>query len=206
MNANMELLNKAEQKLKSHGFTVMRFATGEEAAQWILSQVEPGKLAGVGGSLTLRNLHLPERMAEKGLRVLDHWVLETKEEKMQIFREAIDADYYFSSANAISADGFILNTDGNCNRIAMTVFGPKHLYILAGSNKITPDVASAFDRIQEIAPDICRRNNFATPCVKTGKCIDCNSPDRSCRAYLLLRNPSRTVPTTVILVEESLGL
>ena len=54
-----------------------------------------------------------------------------------INRKALTADFYLTSANAVSLDGHIINIDGNGNRTAATCFGPKHVIYLIGKNKIT---------------------------------------------------------------------
>lgn len=52
-------------------------------------------------------------------------------------KKALAADFYFTSANAVSLDGHIVNIDGTGNRTAATCFGPKHVVYVIGKNKIT---------------------------------------------------------------------
>jgi len=197
-----ERIQKTLENFRRHSFGAEYFETGAEAVEWILSQTEAGKLAGFGGSQTVHGLMIPEKLAEKGLRIADP---ETAEDVLAAELAARDADYYFCSANALIEDGSILNVDGTGNRVGACVFGPKHLFIVAGVNKLTADLDAAFDRASEAAVINCKDLGKKTPCVSTGKCSDCNSPDRSCRAYLLLRRPTRTVPTTLVLINETLG-
>jgi hypothetical protein len=51
----------------------------------------------------------------------------------------------------------------------------------------------------------CRRLGLRTPCVELSYCVDCDSPERACRALLVLeRKPSRA-DFHVVLVDEELG-
>lgn len=55
----------------------------------------------------------------------------TPEEVTNIYHKAFSADYYLMSSNAISATGELVNIDGNGNRVAALIYGPKQVIILA---------------------------------------------------------------------------
>ncbi len=199
-------IERAVANLLKNGFHVVRCATSDEAAAFCLDQAEPGMSAGSGGSMTLQQLGLLEKLEAKGVDVIYHvgHGLTPQERRLNMRRELM-ADVYFCSANAITEQGWIFNTDGAGNRVAATILGPEHIYIVAGTNKIVSDLAAAERRVAQIAPLNCQRLHYDTPCAETGVCEDCDSPDRSCRVQVILKRPPRTVDITVVLVDESLG-
>ncbi len=203
---DMKKVEKALAALARHEFETKYFATGAEAAAWLDAQVPEGATVGQGGSVTLDELGLIQRFKERGLAVPNPWDGTLSDEQRRLaYRDALFADNFFCSANAITLDGFILNVDGRGNRLAAHLFGPRRLFIVAGVNKLVEDEAAAFERVKYAAPRNCRRLSLKTPCVVTGACSNCDTPARSCRAYLLLRRPTRAVPTTVVLIGEELG-
>ena len=197
-----ERIENTMKAFRKHMFEIEYFETGAEAVSWVTEQLEAGSSAGFGGSTTVKELGLKEALSKKGVILFDP---DTAENAKEATLQARDADAYFCSANALVEDGSILNVDGTGNRVSACAFGPKHLYLLVGVNKLVPDLDAAMERIKEAAVKNCQALKKKTPCAMTGKCSDCLSPDRSCRAYLLLRRPSRKVPTTVVLINESLG-
>ena len=73
-------------------------------------------------------------------------------------------------------------------------------------NKICDDYEAAKIRIDTIAaPKNAKRLKLNTPCVHTGKCSDCNSPDRICKIETIIhKNPGQT-NIHVYLIDEELG-
>ena len=197
---------KTIENFKKNGFDVKWFDLGVDAAKWLSDQVEAEQQVGFGGSITLRQIELKERLLERKVNVIDHWAPGlTAEEAGKLFRKVFSADAYFTSANAITEDGYILNIDGNGNRVAASIFGPQKVYFVVGINKLVPNTDAAFDRAEQSAVQNAERLNKDTPCRITGKCEDCNSSQRICRAYVLSKRPTTSTPTTVVLIGENLG-
>lgn len=203
----MDNVSRTIANLEKNGFHVQHFNSGEEAAQWCLSQARPGLTAACGGSLTLSQLDLAERLQELGVDLVRHSGpgLSKEEARLNMRRELL-ADLYFCSANAITEQGWIFNTDGTGNRVAATILGPERVFLVVSVDKIVPDLAAAQARVARIAPLNCQRLKFDTPCALSGRCEDCDSPARSCRVEVTLKRPPRTVDITVVLVDEKLGL
>ena len=123
-------------------------------------------------------------------------------------QEAMDTQVYISSVNGLAETGEIINIDGNGNRVASTLFGHETVYLVVGSNKLAPDYESALWRARNIAaPKNAQRLNRKTPCaVKGDRCYDCSSPDRICRALVVLWGKPNTVKKMeILLVDEALG-
>ncbi len=193
--------------LKKHGFDTHFFQNSQEAKSAILSMIAGYESFGFGGSSTTRGLGLVEELKNKGKTVYDHWQQGLSREQDLEFRlKQGRCDCFFCSANAIAASGEIINVDGIGNRNNAMTFGPKKVVIVAGINKIRPDLHSALNRIKEIAaPMRAKSLNMKTPCAETGVCSDCNSPQRICRVTTILhRNPMLT-DISVMLINEILG-
>jgi hypothetical protein len=147
-----------------------------------------------------------ETLQKQGKSILDHWAVSNPEEALRVKRAQLTCDVFLSGANAITETGQIVNMDGGGNRVAALAFGPGKVIIVAGVNKIVPDIETAHRRIREVAaPMNAYRLGFETPCAKSGVCIDCNTPHRICNALLVLYHKPLFSEVSVVLIGESLG-
>jgi len=123
-------------------------------------------------------------------------------------REALLSDLFITGVNGISEDGSLHWIDMTGNRCAAVTFGPKHVILVAGTNKISPTPDAAMERIRQIAApqNIKRHPNFKTPCAATGKCQDCNAPDRICNIFLSMPRCFPKGRIHLILIDKELGL
>ena len=121
-------------------------------------------------------------------------------------RKALTADFYLTSANAVSLDGNIVNIDRTGNRVGATCFGPQRVIYLIGKNKITDNLDSALETAKETAIKLSRHYGFNTPCAKTGRCTDCTSPESICSITTIHRRKPRGMMVSVFLIDEELGL
>ena len=117
------------------------------------------------------------------------------------------SDIYVSSINGISVNGDIVNIDNTGNRVAAIQYGPKHVYLIVGKNKIADDLHKAIYRAQNIAaPKNAQRLNRKTPCAKQGdRCYNCMSEDKICRILSILTYKPAGALYTILLVDEELG-
>lgn len=199
---------RAVKALEKRHFAAMYVETAEEAAQYVLAQVEQDMTIGFGGSMTnTQSLDLPQRIAAKGGQVMNSFPPPTTlQGKIDDYRKTILVDLYLSSTNALTMQGELVNIDGLGNRVAALSFGPKKTVVVAGVNKLCEDEAHAWARLKQTAAP---RNNIRlstpNPCVKTGVCVDCASDARICRSYSVLRYKPAGSDFTVVLVGEDLG-
>ena len=120
--------------------------------------------------------------------------------------EGYDADFFLSSANAMTDDGVLVNIDGNSNRVSMIAQGPKKVLFIVGMNKVTSDIDSAMKRARNVAAPInAQRFGLSTPCSKLGTCMNCKSPDTICCQFLITRFSRHPGRIHVILVNDDLG-
>ena len=180
--------------------------TGEDAVNKVSELIADGSSVTWGGTMTVRDLGIPEALNRRGtLDVLDRDLVETPEEKLAMYLKAFSVDVYLTSANAISEDGVIVNIDGNGNRVAAITWGPKKVIFVIGLNKVAQTVEAALARARGTASPInAARFDIKTPCHVDGVCHNCNSPESICNYVHFLRNSPKG-RHVVVLVGEDLG-
>ncbi len=195
------------KSLQKRHFDAYYCATSEEAKSRVNELIEDGASVTWGGTMTVRDMGIPEMLKNREtLNVWDRDLVTNPEEKEEMYRRAFTADYYLSSANAISEDGVIVNIDGNGNRVAAITWGPKHVIFVIGINKVAQDADAALKRARSTASPInAARFDIKTPCQIDGQCHNCNSPQSICNYIHFLRNSSKPGRIIVILVGENLG-
>ena len=203
-----EKAKKAIEKLVAHDFKAIYAKTKEEAIQEIWKQITPGQRIGVGGSLTVRELGILEKLEREGYTIYDHWKPGlSKENNFEIRKSQMTSDLFLSSSNAITLNGELVNIDGFGNRVNSTNFGPGKVILVTGYNKIVDDVQEGIKRIKNVAAPLnARRLNIDVPCAKVGRCVDCNSPNRICRVIVIHERKPFQTDILIILVGEELGL
>lgn len=204
---NERLGAKMVKQLQRRHFEAYYCATADEARQRVNELIPDGSSVTWGGTMTVRDMGTPEMLKGRGtLDVWDRDTVTTAEEKQEMYFRAFHADYYLSSANAISEDGVIVNIDGNGNRVAAITWGPQHVIFVVGMNKVAQDVEAALKRARSTASPInAARFDIDTPCQKDGVCHNCNSPQSICNYVHFLRNSSKPGRIIVVLVGETLG-
>ena len=180
--------------------------TVEEAVKKVSALIEDGNSVTWGGTMTVRDLGIPDALRKRGtLDVLDRDLVTTAEEKLAMYLRAFSVDVYLSSANAISEDGVIVNIDGNGNRVAAITWGPKKVIFVVGLNKVAQTPEAALARARSTASPInAARFDIKTPCQVDGVCHNCNSPESICNYVHFLRNSPKG-RHVVVLVGEDLG-
>lgn len=198
---------EAVKALNHNRFTALYCESREEAIDYILKQAEEALTVGFGGSRTIVDLGLAGRLEAMGKELLDHNRPGLSlEEKLGVMRRQLTCDLFLASANAITLTGSIISIDGNGNRVASTIFGPRKVILVAGRNKLVGSVDEGLKRIKAFAaPLAARRLDINVPCAKTGFCIDCNTPDRICTITMILERKPRLGDVRVLVVNEELG-
>jgi hypothetical protein len=198
---------KAVEAFKKNGFSALYFQSGEEASEFIMSNIKAEDKVGFGGSVTIKNLGVQEKVKTLGATVLDHNdPTLSPEEKLDTMRGELLCDVFLCSSNAVTLEGELVNIDGVGNRVAAMSFGPKKVIVVVGVNKICKNEAAAFERLEQIAaPKNCKRLNMPNPCTKTGTCMDCRSETRACRIYSVIKRKPMRTNITVMVIGEDIG-
>ena len=147
-------------------------------------------------------------------KISDIHVIETfaegvpREEIIERRRQALLVDIFFSGSNALTETGKLVNLDMVGNRIAGIIFGPQHVIITVGRNKIVSNVEEAMKRIKNYAAPLnaIRHTDFKTPCRKTSYYMDCKSPDRICNTWTITEKSYPKGRIKVLIINEDLGL
>ena len=182
--------------------------TAVQAKEEILAMIPEGSTVFRCGSMTAGGLNLWEAIAAlPRVELIDPYQAGlSPEEGMERRRKGLTADYMVASSNAITLDGKLVNLDGMGNRVAAMTFGPKKVILVVGMNKVAPDLESAMSRVKHYAgPVNTIRLNMNTPCVKTGLCSDCRSPQRLCNMWSIIEGHMIQDRIHVKLVGENLG-
>ena len=208
MDRNIEkrnelLAQKVIKGLTSRNMTGYYAKDREEAKRIALSLIPEGSSVTMGGALSAHEIGLVEAVKTGNYAFIDRAKFENPREAMLA---AYDADWFLSSANAMTDDGVLINIDGNANRVSCIANGPKHVLFIVGMNKVCDDIDGAMKRARAVAaPTNAQRFEINTPCKMTGSCANCKSPDTICCQFLVTRYSRHADRIHVILVNDSLG-
>jgi hypothetical protein len=193
--------------LKKNNFEALYVADGKAAFEEVMKRIPDGATVAVGGSVTLIQIGLLEALGKRKVSFVWPQMAKSDEERLDLFRKCFSSDLFLASTNAVTEDGKIYNVDATGNRVAPMFIGPKKVIIVCGVNKIVTDIEAAEKRVKWwVAPQNVKRLNRKTPCIETGVCGDCSSPERICNIRVILdKKPTRT-DVAVILVGENLGI
>ena len=200
---NEILAEKIIKGLESRNMTGYYAKNKEEALKKALEIIPIKSKVTNGGSMTLKEIGLIDAL-DKG--DYDYCNRETVSDRREAERFAFEADFFLGSSNAITEDGVLINIDGNSNRISAYAYGPAHVLLVIGMNKVAPDIDSAMKRARNTAAPInAMRFGKKTPCTLNGSCMNCKSPDTICCQFLITRYSRHKDRIHVILVGENLG-
>ena len=211
-----DMIKKTMKNLERNGIKPFFVETKEEVIPLVKSLVSEGSSVSCGGSVTLNETGVFSLLESGYYDFIDRRGLEG-EELRDCYIKAFGCDAYFCSSNAVTENGELYNVDGNSNRVACIVFGPRQVIMVVGINKIVPDVNAAIQRLKECAaPPNTKRLGCQTPCAVTGHCISldtenpqmcdgCRSPQRICCNYVVTAQQRHKDRIKVILVNEELG-
>lgn len=207
-------VEKVIGNLKKNNMAAYYVESSAEAVSLVESLLKSGETISCGGSVTLAESGVFALMQSGKYNFLDRSGAKSPEEVAEIYRKTFYADTFLTSANAITESGELVNVDGNCNRISAITFGPKSVIVVAGVNKLVPDIAAGFKRVKTVAaPKNTKRLGCNTPCVTLGHCIKadapitegCDSPERICVNYVVSGRQRIKDRIKVIIVNEQLG-
>ena len=192
---NNLLAQKVIKGLESRNMSGYYAATKEEALKIALELIPKGSSVTMGGAMSAHEIGLVEALKGPDYNFIDR---DKATDKRAAMLAAYDADFFLSSAHAMTEDGIMINVDGNANRVSVV--------FIVGMNKITKDVDSAMKRARNVAAPInAQRFGLSTPCTSTGSCMDCKSPDTICCQILITRYSKHKDRIHVILVNDNLG-
>lgn len=193
--------------LKSRHFEACYCPDVAAAQQKLLEWIPQDDTVAWGGSQTLDEIGAQEMLRTRGQKLIDRDTVKTPAERNALMHAALSADTFLMSSNAITEDGQLVNMDGNGNRVAALIYGPRSVIVVAGLNKVAKNLDAAIARVRgTAAPTNAQRFPVNTPCKITGECADCKSEDCICANMVITRLSKPAGKVKVILVGEPLGM
>lgn len=195
------------KNLQSRHFDAYYCATKQEALAKALELIPKGSSVGWGGTMSAAEIGLLDAVRTGEYTTIDRERCTTQAEKDQAQKDAMFADVFLTSANALSLDGQMVNIDGNGNRVAAIICGPKSVLVIVGMNKVTDTLEEAVRRARTIAAPMNKQRFLTdnTPCAVTGVCHDCKSEGCICNHIVITRHSRPTGRIKFIIVGEELG-
>ncbi len=183
--------------LEKNGFDAIVVETAQEALDALKKLIPHGAEVMNGSSTTLGEIGFLDYFKDgtHGWKNAHAEILAETDGARQgdLRRKATAAEYFISSAQAITQNGEIVGCDASGSRVGAWLFAAKHLVIVAGTNKVVPDIMSAMVRIAEHAYRL--ENVRAQKVYGSGSNV----------AKVAVLNSDYPGRTTVILVKEALG-
>ncbi len=205
---NEKVARKIIKNLEKRRMAGSYTATADQARDEIIEMIPPGATVFRCGSMSAVGMGLWDSIAAlPEVTLIDPYRPElSPEEAMELRRRGLTADVMIASTNAITLDGRLVNLDGMGNRVAAMAFGPKKVILVVGMNKVAPDLESAMARVKHYAAPVNNiRYGLKNPCVETGLCSDCKTPQRICNMWSTIEGHMIKDRIHVKLVGENLG-
>lgn len=214
---NMELIQSVMEKLQENNMKPYYCGNSKDAVELVKTLLEKGSTVATGGSMTLRETGVEDLLRSGDYNFIDRAKATTAEETEEVFLSAFRADTYLMSTNALTEDGVLYNVDGNSNRVAALLYGPKSVIVVCGYNKIVKDMDEAVYRMKTVAAPLnTKRLRTGTYCQQTGECMSlkkdnpficdgCKGAGRICCNYVVSAQQRKKDRIKVIIVGEELG-
>lgn len=205
---NEKVATKIIKNLEKRRMEGSYAATAAQAKKEVIAMIPQGATVFRCGSMTAGGMGLWEDVANlPEVNLIDPYQPGlAPEEGLELRRQGLTADVMVAGSNAITLDGKLVNLDGMGNRVASMAFGPKKVILLVGMNKVAPDLESAMARVKHRAAPINNiRYGLKNPCVETGLCSDCKTPQRICNMWSIIEGHMIQNRIHVKLIGEDLG-
>lgn len=195
----MDVINKTTEALKNRGINVILVNNKEEALDKLKSTIPPASKIMNGSSTSLIEIgfmdylksgkHPWKNLIEEILQEKD-WIKQSNLRR----RAIVDADYFLGSINAISEDGQLVAVDASGSRVGAYPFAAGKLILVAGVQKIVPNLENAMSRIREYV--------FPLEDARAKKAYGMES---ALAKWIIIEREMSPQRTTLILVKEKLG-
>jgi hypothetical protein len=208
------------EKLRRNFMEAAYLPSAQDVVPMLRSMLEEGQSIALGGSMTLSETGVLALVRSGSYRLIDRYEQGLSPEALhERLVQGFSADVFLTGVNAITEHGELYNIDGNSNRVAAMLFGPKRVIVIAGWQKIVPTLRDAVDRVKHIAaPANAIRLDRDTPCVKSGHCVAPYCDDRNlmsiapgacdlgiCSNMVVMGRQTKRGRITVLIVGDELG-
>ncbi len=216
-NLDMNIVNETMENLEKNNMKPYFCEDSQKALELVKSLLKEGETVATGGSVTLRETGVEELLRSGAYNFIDRAMATTAEETEEVFLGAFRADTYLMSTNALTRSGVLYNVDGNSNRVAALLYGPKSVIIVCGYNKIVDSLDEAVYRMKTIAAPLnTKRLATGSYCEHAGECMSlskenpelcdgCSGAGRICCNFVVSAQQRKKDRIKVIIVGENLG-
>lgn len=196
---NDEKIEKTIGALKNHGINTILVENKEQALSEISKNIPDDSKIMNGSSTTLIQIGFSDllKSGNHKWKNLHEDILKEPDygKQSDLRRKAItETDYFLSSVNAITEDGKLVAVDASGSRVGALPFAAKNVLIVAGANKIVPNIEGAFDRIQNYVINLENERAMKVYGVKS-----------SLNKWIIIEKESIPNRIKLILVKETLG-
>lgn len=204
---NEKMIETTIRNLGKNRIQARRFRSVADFYDYINTALKKKSVIGVGDSKTLEDIGFYDYLRTGDYVFLDKYKEGlSKEEKRKLYLENFNSAYFFSGINAITTSGEIYNLDGNGTRVAPIIYGPRKVFLVCGYNKIVGSKEDAIMRIKNIAAPLdAKRLKKPTPCVKTGRCMECKLPGKICNYWIVIQGQFDENRIEVLFLDKVMG-
>ncbi len=211
-------IQRTGENLKKNNMEFYYAPTAADVCSIVKGLIKEGDVITNGGTMTMKECGLAELLASPEYNYLDRSAPGiTREEVEEVYRKTFCADAFFTSTNALTENGELYNVDGNSNRVAAILYGPKSVVVICGVNKLVKNIDEAIYRVKtKAAPPNTVRLGIDTYCAKKGQCVSlnkenpelcegCHGDGRICCNYVVCAQQRHVNRIKVVIVNEELG-
>ena len=193
-----EAVERTAEALRTHGFDVHVVTDGVAAREMLLSLVPEGAEVGQGSSRTLDQIGVTEIIEKSGrydairprTRAMDRAT-----QMGEIRRLGAAPDVQINSVQAVTEDGRMVVASFSGSQLGPIVFGAGRVILVVGSQKVVPNLATAFRRVEE----------YSYP-IEDVKLQEAYGRRSAINKMVVLNAELQPGRTTVILVGEPVGV
>ena len=138
--------------MRERNFEVLIVNTGEEARQVVLERIPQGAEVHSGKSKTLQDAGIFDELQDPNqFTALRHRLMkmDRKTQGTEIRKLIAAPDFMLGSLQAITEDGILVDVSATGSQIGPYANTAGKLILVVGSQKIVPDLETAFRRIRE---------------------------------------------------------
>ncbi len=149
-----ETLEETIANIERRNITVTICETEDDAIEYLRDRIPTNASVANGRSTTLSELGFIDYLeGEDGFTYLNDRIREIDDDhrRDEARREAVTADVFFDSPNAIAATGQIVGVNGKGTSLGAWPYPARRLILVSGTNKIVSSLEDALDRIRNVA-------------------------------------------------------
>lgn len=196
--ASRQELGIVAKALNKRNFKVEIVSTKEAALEKLLEILPAGAEVMTASSTSLKEIGFTDYLATKESKLVSlHEKINQENDQVKrnlMRRQAVAADYFLASPNAVTKDGLIVAVDATGSRVGAMPFAAGQLILVVGAQKITANLDEAMQRIRE----------YVFP-LEDQRALKAYGTHSTFGKWVILENEVNPERIKVILVEESLG-